>query len=65
MAVCSRLVLNHFHGLGGGQLDVGVVADAVDTAGVLHDDLITGAILAPVREVDCCGYTATAIVLPR
>jgi parallel beta-helix repeat protein len=46
----------------GGQVGIGVIADAVDTVGVLHGDSITGTTVAPVREIDCCGFTATAIV---
>jgi len=46
----------------GGQTGIGVVADSVDTTGVLRGDEITGTSLAPVRELDCCGYTATAVV---
>jgi parallel beta-helix repeat protein len=48
----------------GGQTGIGVVADAVDTTGVLRGDIITGTSLAPVRELQCCGFTATAIVSP-
>lgn len=46
----------------GGQVGVGVVADAVDTTGILRGDQITAATIASVREIQCCGYTATAIV---
>ena len=48
--------------ISGGQVGIGVVADAVDTVGVLRGDSITGTTVAPVREIDCCGFTATAIV---
>ena len=46
----------------GGQFGIGVVADAVDTVGVLRGDEIRGTTVAPVREFACCGFTATAIV---
>jgi len=49
--------------ISGGQVGIGVVADAVDTVGVLRGDSITGTTVAPVREIDCCGFTATAIVV--
>ncbi len=49
----------------GGQSGIGVVADAVDTTGVLRGDRITRTSAAPVREIDCCGFTATAIVEGR
>jgi len=46
----------------GGQIGIGVVADFADTVGVLRGDHITGTTVAPVREIECCGFTATAIV---
>jgi parallel beta-helix repeat protein len=48
--------------ISGGQVGIGVIADAVDTVGVLRGDSITGTTVAPVREIDCCGFTATAII---
>ena len=48
--------------ISGGQVGIGVAADAVDTVGVLRGDSITGTTVAPVREIECCGFTATAIV---
>jgi parallel beta-helix repeat protein len=48
--------------ISGGQVGIGVVADAVDTVGVLRGDTISGTTVAPVREIQCCGFTATAIV---
>jgi len=48
--------------ISGGQVGIGVVADFVDTVGVLRGDHITGTTVAPVREIQCCGFTATAIV---
>ena len=47
--------------ISGGQVGVGVVADAVDTTAVLRDDRIRGTSVAPVREIDCCGFKATAV----
>jgi hypothetical protein len=46
----------------GGQVGIGVVADFIDTTAVLTGDRITGTSVAPVKELDCCGVTATAIV---
>jgi parallel beta-helix repeat protein len=48
--------------ISGGQVGIGVIADAVDTLGVLRGDSITGTTVAPVREIDCCGFTATAVI---
>jgi hypothetical protein len=41
---------------------IGVVADAVNTVGVLTDDEISGTTVAPIKEISCCGFTATATV---
>jgi hypothetical protein len=49
----------------GGQVGVGVVADAVDTTAVLRGDRIRATTVAPVQEIECCGYSATAIVQPH
>ena len=38
------------------------VADFIDTTATLTGDRITGTTVAPVKEIDCCGVTATAIV---
>ena len=46
----------------GGQIGIGVVADFVNSVGVLRGDEIRGTTVAPVREFACCGFTATAIV---
>jgi parallel beta-helix repeat protein len=46
----------------GGQVGIGVVAGRADTVGVLLGDHITGTAVAPVREIECCGFTATALV---
>jgi parallel beta-helix repeat protein len=48
--------------ISGGQVGIGVVAGGADTVGVLRGDHITGTTVAPVREIQCCGFTATAIV---
>jgi parallel beta-helix repeat protein len=46
----------------GGEIGIGVVAGGADTTGVLRGDNISGTTVAPVREIECCGFTATAIV---
>ena len=46
----------------GGEVGIGVVADAIDTVGMLKGDQITGTTVEPVQEIECCGATATAIV---
>ena len=46
----------------GGQVGIGVIADTDDTTALLHGDHITATTIAPIRELQCCGYTATAIV---
>jgi hypothetical protein len=46
----------------GGNVGVGVVADTVDTVGTLRHEEITGTSVAPVQEISCCGFKATAIV---
>jgi hypothetical protein len=51
--------------ISGGQIGIGVVADFIDTTAVLEGDHITATSVAPVKEIDCCGVTATAIVRPR
>jgi nitrous oxidase accessory protein NosD len=48
----------------GGQIGIGVVADFIDTTAVLRGDRITATTVAPVKEIDCCGATATAVVRP-
>ncbi|MEV7022437.1 right-handed parallel beta-helix repeat-containing protein [Kitasatospora sp. NPDC093558] len=50
--------------ISGGRVGIGVVADAVNTTGTLRGDMITGSTDAPVREIQCCGFTATAVVKP-
>lgn len=46
----------------GGQVGIGVVAGAADTVGVLRGDNIKNTSVAPMKEIECCGFTATAIV---
>jgi Right handed beta helix region len=46
----------------GGQIGIGVVADFVDTTAYLSRNVIAATSDAPVREIDCCGVTATAVV---
>ena len=48
--------------ISGGQVGVGVVADAVDTTGTLRKVAITGASVAPVKKISCCGFTAKAVI---
>jgi parallel beta-helix repeat protein len=45
----------------GGRVGIAVIATTVDTVGVLQGDRIRRASLAPVQELECCGFTATAI----
>lgn len=47
----------------GGEVGIGVVADFIDTVGLLQGDKIKHTSDAPVKEFECCGSTATAIVL--
>jgi parallel beta-helix repeat protein len=48
--------------ISGGRVGVSVVAGGADTTGMLRGDSISRTSVAPVREIECCGYTATAIV---
>jgi hypothetical protein len=48
--------------LTGGRVGIAVVAGTADTVGVLQGDRIRRASMAPVQELECCGFTATAIV---
>jgi hypothetical protein len=41
---------------------IGVVADLVDTVGVLHGDKISRTSVQPIQEIECCGFEATAQV---
>ncbi|MBP2055574.1 hypothetical protein J2Z21_008590 [Streptomyces griseochromogenes] len=74
----NRLIDNRFFGIAiqdgdgttahnvisGGQVGIGVIADAVDTTGILRHDRIRRTSVAPVREIQCCGFKATAVVKP-
>jgi parallel beta-helix repeat protein len=46
----------------GGEVGIAVVAGGENTVAVLREDEISGTSVAPVREIDCCGFTATASV---
>ncbi|MFJ9704577.1 nitrous oxide reductase family maturation protein NosD [Streptomyces sp. NPDC101234] len=48
----------------GGRVGIGVVAGTVDTTGTLRGDRIRKTSVAPVREIQCCGFKATAVVKP-
>ena len=50
--------------ISGGEVGIGVVADFVDTVAVSRHDRIKRTSVAPVQEIECCGFTATAIVKP-
>lgn len=50
--------------ISGGEVGIGVVADFVDTVAVSRHDRIKRTSVAPVQEIECCGFTATAIVTP-
>jgi parallel beta-helix repeat protein len=45
----------------GGQVGIGVFAIDADTVAVLHGDKIRQTSVAPVQEIECCGFTATVI----
>jgi parallel beta-helix repeat protein len=47
--------------ISGGKVGIGVVAGAKNTIGVLRGDDIRGTSVARIRELECCGFTATAI----
>ena len=47
--------------IAGGQVGIGVVADFVDTTAWLRGNRVSATTEANVREIECCGYTATAI----
>ena len=49
----------------GGGVGIAVIATTVDTVGVLQGDRIRRTSMAPVQELGCCGFTATAIVAQR
>lgn len=48
--------------ISGGEVGIGVIADAEDTTAVLRDNQIRGTTVQPIREISCCGVAATAIV---
>jgi len=50
--------------ISGGEVGIGVVADFVDTVAVSRNDRIKRTSVTPVQEIECCGFTATAIVTP-
>ncbi|MGW6704365.1 right-handed parallel beta-helix repeat-containing protein [Streptomyces sp. NPDC054956] len=52
----------HHNTITGGQVGIGVVASTTDTTGVLREDRISGTTVAPVREIESGGFTATAVV---
>jgi hypothetical protein len=45
----------------GGGVGVAVIAAEVDTTAVLERVRILGTSGAPVEELECCGFTATAV----
>ena len=48
--------------ISGGEVGIGVVAGLADTVGTLHADNIENMSVALVQEIECCGFTATAII---
>lgn len=46
----------------GGEVGIGVIADAVDTVAVLRENEIKWTSVLPVKEISCCGFKATAII---
>ncbi len=72
----NRLLGNHFFGIviqdgnndaaendiSGGEVGIGVVADAVDTTAILRENKIRQTSVQPVQEISCCGVTATAVI---
>jgi len=46
----------------GGQVGIAVAAGSADTIGVLRGNKIKNTSVVPVQEIECCGFTATAIV---
>jgi hypothetical protein len=51
--------------ISGGAVGIGVVADFVDVTAVLRGDRISATSVAPVQELECCGFIATATVTRR
>ena len=48
--------------ISGGQVGVGVLADAANTTGTLRKVAISGMSVVPVKELSCCGFTAKAVI---
>jgi parallel beta-helix repeat protein len=48
--------------ISGGEVGIGVVADAIDVTATLRGDRIRGTTVQQVQEISCCGFTATAVV---
>ena len=48
----------------GGPVGVAVAADAVDSVGTLHGDVILRQSVAATQELECCGFTATLVRTP-
>ncbi len=46
----------------GGKVGIGIIADAADTVGTLRHELIALTSGEPIQEIECCGFTATAVV---
>jgi hypothetical protein len=49
-------------GVSRGRVGVAVVADAVDTVATFRNEAISGASVAVVEELACCGFRAVALV---
>lgn len=50
--------------ISGGQVGVGVIADAVDTTGTLRNVTITGTSVAPTQDISFSPYTARTVLRP-
>jgi hypothetical protein len=48
--------------ISGGRVGVAVVADAVDTTGTLKHEAVDDTSGQRIQTIQCCGFTATAIV---
>jgi hypothetical protein len=49
----------------GGEVGIAIVARTANTVGVLTGDKIKRTSHLPIQEIECCGFTATAIVQDR
>jgi len=49
----------------GGRVGVAVVADAADRVAKFGNEAISGASMATVQELSCCGFRAVALVHGR